>query len=124
MQILRFHVPQNRSMAVCVVPFDGRGGAITITQLTGSEDCRVFREIEGLHRAQLAVGALAQMPQGFLASFYRFLAGEPESVLITAGRDGRFAGFCRRHAACERAAETVRIRETTLGGRPWNQVIV
>lgn len=72
---------------------DEQGDTVEITQLTAGTDFGLFRKIEHLHRVQLVAGALAHMPQGFLARFYRFLAGDTESVVIAATRNGRLVGF-------------------------------
>ena len=64
-----------------------------IVRLDGGHDLRAFRQIEALHRAQLAAGALAHMPAGFLANFYRYLATRTDCAVFTAETEGRMAGF-------------------------------
>jgi ribosomal protein S18 acetylase RimI-like enzyme len=69
------------------------GKTATITRLHGREGERTFHQIEALHRAQLAAGALAHMPATFLAGFYRYLATRTDCVVLTAEKDGAVAGF-------------------------------
>lgn len=69
------------------------GNTADIVKAIRPEDKRTFIEIEALHRAQLAAGALAHMPLGFLARFYSYLAGRPDSVVLTVEKQGRVAGF-------------------------------
>ena len=72
---------------------DARRKTANIAQLDGHEDFRTFQNIEALHRAQLSAGALAQMPAGFLANFYRYLATRTDCALFAAETQGRMAGF-------------------------------
>jgi GNAT superfamily N-acetyltransferase len=72
---------------------DTSGGTAKISRVSGTEDCQTFREIEALHRMELAAGALAHMPPGFLASFYRYLAARSDCVVMKAEKEGRLAGF-------------------------------
>jgi GNAT superfamily N-acetyltransferase len=72
---------------------DALGKTANIVSLTGGQNFRTFQEIEALHRAQLAAGALAHMPAGFLASFYRYLATRTDCAVFVAETEGRVAGF-------------------------------
>lgn len=72
---------------------DALGKTAKIARLDGGQDFRTFQRIEALHRAQLAAGALAHMPAGFLAHFYRYLATRIDCAVFTAEREGRVAGF-------------------------------
>jgi GNAT superfamily N-acetyltransferase len=69
------------------------GNTAKIAKVNATEEHRTFREIEALHRTELAAGALAHMPPGFLASFYRYLANRNDCVVITAENEGRVVGF-------------------------------
>jgi GNAT superfamily N-acetyltransferase len=64
-----------------------------IARVDGRQDFRTFEEIEALHRAQLAAGALAHMPAGFLASFYRYLATRTDCAVFVTETEGRVTGF-------------------------------
>jgi ribosomal protein S18 acetylase RimI-like enzyme len=72
---------------------DTLGKTAKIARLEGGEDYHLFQDIEALHRVQLTAGALAHMPSGFLASFYRYLATRTDCVILTAEREGYLAGF-------------------------------
>ncbi|HEY7665353.1 MAG TPA: GNAT family N-acetyltransferase [Xanthobacteraceae bacterium] len=72
---------------------DALGKTGKIAKLDSGQDFRAFQTIEALHRAQLAAGALAQMPAGFLADFYRYLATRTDCAVFTAEAEGRVAGF-------------------------------
>src|SRR5262245_23491055 len=72
---------------------DALGKTVKIARLEGDEDLRTFQEIEALHRAQLVAGALAHMPAGFLANFYRYLAIRTDSAVFTAETECHVVGF-------------------------------
>jgi Acetyltransferase (GNAT) family len=72
---------------------DVLGKTAKIARLDGGQDFRTFQQIEALHHAQLAAGALAHMPDGFLANVYRYLATRSDCAVFTAEKDGRVAGF-------------------------------
>ena len=72
---------------------DALGKTAKIARLEGGQDFRTFQQIEALHRAQLAAGALAHMPAGFLAHFYRYLATRIDCAVFTAEKEGRVVGF-------------------------------
>ena len=72
---------------------DALGKTAKIARLEGGQDFRTFQQIEALHRARLAAGALAHMPAGFLANFYRYLATRVDCAVFTAEQEGRVAGF-------------------------------
>jgi ribosomal protein S18 acetylase RimI-like enzyme len=72
---------------------DALGKTAKIARLDGGRDFRTFEQIEALHRAQLAAGALAHMPAGFLAHFYRYLATRTDCAVFIAETEGRVAGF-------------------------------
>src|SRR5262245_11535384 len=72
---------------------DVLGKTTRIARLDGGEAYRTFRQIEALHRAQLAAGALAHMPTDFLAGFYRHVATRPDCVVLIAETEGGLAGF-------------------------------
>jgi ribosomal protein S18 acetylase RimI-like enzyme len=69
------------------------GNTASIVSLDGTEDDRTFREVEALHRTELAAGALAHMPTGFLASFYRYLSTRHDCVVLVVEKQGRVTGF-------------------------------
>jgi ribosomal protein S18 acetylase RimI-like enzyme len=69
------------------------GNTARIVNLDATTDYRTFQEIEALHRTELAAGALAHMPPGFLASFYRYLATRPDCVVVVAENEGHVTGF-------------------------------
>jgi hypothetical protein len=64
---------------------DALGKTARIARLDGGQNFRKFQQIEALHRAQLAAGALAHMPDGFLAHFYRYLATRIDCVVFRPG---------------------------------------
>jgi GNAT superfamily N-acetyltransferase len=64
-----------------------------ITRLKGDENPVLFLDIARLHRDRLAAGALAQMPEEFLAAFYRHLAFQQESVVFVAQGEQGVSGF-------------------------------
>jgi ribosomal protein S18 acetylase RimI-like enzyme len=72
---------------------DVLGKTVRIARLEGEVPRHTFREIEVLHRAQLVAGALAHMPDGFLANFYRYLVTRADCVVLIAEKEGRLAGF-------------------------------
>jgi GNAT superfamily N-acetyltransferase len=72
---------------------DALGKTAKIARLDGAGDFRSFQQIEVLHRGQLAAGALAHMPAGFLAGFYRYIATRSDCAVFTAESEGRVAGF-------------------------------
>jgi ribosomal protein S18 acetylase RimI-like enzyme len=72
---------------------DALGKTAKIARLDGGQDVHTFLEIEALHRAQLAAGALSHMPAGFLASFYRYLATRTDCAVLVAETEDHVAGF-------------------------------
>ena len=72
---------------------DALGKTAKIVRVDGGQDFRTFQQIEALHRAQLAAGALAHMPAGFLANFYCYLATRIDCAVFIAEKEGRVAGF-------------------------------
>lgn len=61
--------------------------------MSADDPDEVFQAIERLHRDQLVAGALAHMPSGFLADFYRFLAGRPDCRVVIARSGPDISGF-------------------------------
>jgi ribosomal protein S18 acetylase RimI-like enzyme len=72
---------------------DTLGKTARIARLERADDHRTFREIEALHRVQLTAGALAHMPNGFLAGFYRYLVTRTDCVVLVAEKERGIAGF-------------------------------
>ena len=64
-----------------------------IVRVREDGDLRVFNDIARLHRNRLAAGALAQMTEGFLASFYHYLASRNDCVVFVALKDKNVSGF-------------------------------